>query len=257
MYLPRLPLAVTAINSMKRRRFDLPVPFGPMRILRSPGSHVTFLSERKPSILSCLILIFVSSIVTWCRSHLKLRAVCAWHCITRIFSRHELNARLDNRSRRARIGFHVSRRCGRVAEGGGLLNRYRSKAYRRFESCHLRHQDRPPSRLLGFQSSGNLNLFSRPEAPPSVACLRAVRRRSRCSFKTCFRGEAHHVRTPLGRNPLAHARVAGAAAPGESPAAHRRLRRARLSAARLRQARACAPEPPRPPRPVVAVDLRA
>jgi cell division protein FtsB len=26
-----------------------------------------------------------------------------------------------------------------VAEGGGLLNRYRSKAYHRFESCHLRH----------------------------------------------------------------------------------------------------------------------
>ncbi len=29
-----------------------------------------------------------------------------------------------------------------MAEGGGLLNRYRSKAYHRFESCHLRHQSK-------------------------------------------------------------------------------------------------------------------
>src|SRR5205085_10766478 len=105
------------------------------------------------------------------------------------------------------------------AEGGGLLNRYRSKAYRRFESCHLRHQDRPPSRLLGFQSSGNLNLFSRPEAPPSVAL--PPRRASPLAllFQNLFRGEAHHVRTPLARNSLAHARVAGASAHRESSAA--------------------------------------
>ena len=33
-----------------------------------------------------------------------------------------------------------SRRCGRVAEGGGLLNRYRVvKPYRGFESLRLRH----------------------------------------------------------------------------------------------------------------------
>jgi hypothetical protein len=32
------------------------------------------------------------------------------------------------------------RRCGRVAEGGGLLNRYRvAKPYRGFESLRLRH----------------------------------------------------------------------------------------------------------------------
>ena|SRR6478672_7338266 len=32
------------------------------------------------------------------------------------------------------------RRCGRVAEGGGLLNRYRFvKTYRGFESLRLRH----------------------------------------------------------------------------------------------------------------------
>src|SRR5947209_2172497 len=188
MYLPRLPLALTAINSRKRRRFDLPVPFGPMRMLRSPGSHVTFLSERKPSILSCLILIFAfslsclvlifaSSVVTWCRSHSKPCAVCAWHCIIRIFSRHELNARLDNRSRRARIGFRVSRRCGRVAEGGGLLNRYRSKAYRRFESCHLRHQDRPPSGYLDFKVQVTLIYFRGPKrrraSPASAPCVAA------------------------------------------------------------------------------------
>ncbi len=36
---------------------------------------------------------------------------------------------------------HPCRRVGRVAEGGGLLNRYRTlKFYRGFESPTLRHQ---------------------------------------------------------------------------------------------------------------------
>jgi hypothetical protein len=42
---------------------------------------------------------------------------------------------------RAAVG-HIrpQRSCGRVAEGGGLLNRYRLvKAYRGFESLRLRH----------------------------------------------------------------------------------------------------------------------
>src|SRR5689334_9323185 len=57
-------------------------------------------------------------------------------------------ARIDKKGLEARIGLRLLRRCGRVAEGGGLLNRYRSKAYRRFESCHLRHQFSPRAGYL-------------------------------------------------------------------------------------------------------------
>ena len=46
-------------------------------------------------------------------------------------------------------GFFRLRRCGRVAEGGGLLNRYGSKAHHRFESCHLRQ--------LSFHRTGCLH----------------------------------------------------------------------------------------------------
>jgi hypothetical protein len=42
-------------------------------------------------------------------------------------------------------GAHCARRCGREAEGGGLLNRYRVvKLYRGFESLRLRQ---PPFQL--------------------------------------------------------------------------------------------------------------
>ena len=41
---------------------------------------------------------------------------------------------------RPRRAYRPCRRCGRVAEGGGLLNRYRVvKPYRGFESLRLRH----------------------------------------------------------------------------------------------------------------------
>src|SRR5260221_6538308 len=41
-----------------------------------------------------------------------------------------------------RRAYRPQRSCGRVAEGGGLLNRYRVvKPYRGFESLRLRHTD--------------------------------------------------------------------------------------------------------------------
>ncbi len=57
-----------------------------------------------------------------------------------------------------RRAYRPYRRCGRVAEGGGLLNRYRVvKPYRGFESLRLRHHrsraieaDRQPHPIDGF-----------------------------------------------------------------------------------------------------------
>src|SRR6266550_8565427 len=57
-----------------------------------------------------------------------------------------------------RRAYRPYRRCGRVAEGGGLLNRYRVvKPYRGFESLRLRHHrsraieaDRQPHPIEGF-----------------------------------------------------------------------------------------------------------
>ena len=50
------------------------------------------------------------------------------------------------------------RRRGRVAEGGGLLNRYRLvKAYRGFESLRLRH----PSHCPALRAAGHLKISTR------------------------------------------------------------------------------------------------
>src|ERR1700722_15566351 len=57
-----------------------------------------------------------------------------------------------------RRAYRPDRSCGRVAEGGGLLNRYRVvKPYRGFESLRLRHFDdpqrQPVLRLFSHQPS--------------------------------------------------------------------------------------------------------
>jgi hypothetical protein len=70
---------------------------------------------------------------------------------------------------RHRVG-HIQpyRRCGRVAEGGGLLNRYRVvKPYRGFESLRLRH--RQPLEIVGLQNVREARLS---QVPVTAGCHR-------------------------------------------------------------------------------------
>ena len=63
-----------------------------------------------------------------------------------------------------RRAYRAQRSCGRVAEGGGLLNRYRVvKPYRGFESLRLRHPSPCGLRVAGHPKTAGRRVS--PEAP--------------------------------------------------------------------------------------------
>src|SRR5882672_10548635 len=57
MYFDSRPCAEAEISSSIRSKFDLPVPFCPITMFKSPGRQVTSLSDLKPFTSSCLIFI--------------------------------------------------------------------------------------------------------------------------------------------------------------------------------------------------------
>ena len=100
-----------------------------------------------------------------------------------------------------------SRRRGRVAEGGGLLNRYRVvKPYRGFESLRLRHQSiARPNRLAKLHRPLNPGGSPRPTAPrllrrSPVSTADSLVQRSAHNCSTCHihvRGSHYRcMRTP-------------------------------------------------------------